>query len=285
MQGKLVLVTGATNGIGKETALALAKMGAQVVIAGRSPDRTAAAAQEIRERSGNAQVDFLTADLSSQAEVRRLAEEFKARYPRLDVLVNNAGAVFSSRQVSADGHEMTFALNHLAYFLLTNLLLERLQASAPARIVNVASAAHSFGKLDFDDLEVHHYTMGGYNAYGRSKLENVMFTYELARRLQGSGVTANAVHPGGVRSGFGLNNPGVFHLAIMIAGWFEVSPEEGAQTSIYAASSPEVEGVTGKYFVKCKPVPSSPESYDEAAQRRLWEISAQLTGISQLAAE
>jgi retinol dehydrogenase 12 len=282
MQGKVILITGATGGIGKVTALELAKKGASVVIVGHSPVRAEAAVNDIRQASSNPQVDSLVADLSSMAQVRQLAEQFKQRYARLDVLINNAGAVFARRQESVDGYEMTFAFNHLAYFLLTHLLLERLKASAPARIVNVSSEAHTFGPLNFDDLHSRHYSMSGFRAYGQSKLANVMFTYALARRLQGSGVTANALHPGTVNTGFGKNNAGLMKVGMAISGLFSITPEQGAQTTIYLASSPEVEGVTGKYFDKCRPVSSSPASYDEAAQERLWQISEQLTGTSVL---
>jgi len=279
LSGKTVLITGATNGIGRAAATGLARLGASLVVVGRSPSKTDATVQELRAL-GQGPVEGLVADLSSMAEVRRLADEVRQKHDRLDVLVNNAGAIFASRQLSADGYEMTFALNHLSYFLLTNLLLDLLTASAPARIVNVASRAHEGGKLDFADLqEEKSYSMGGNRAYGQSKLANVMFTYEQARRLVGTGVTANALHPGVVATGFGENNTGVMHTAMSIFHRFSIPPEEGADTVVYLASSPEVAGVTGKYFVKRQPVPSSPASYDEAAQKRLWEISAQMTGL------
>ncbi len=283
MDGKVVLITGATNGIGKVTALELARLGARVVIVGRDAAKTEATAGELRPASGNAQVDFLVADLSSQAQVRRLAEEFQHKYPRLDVLVNNAGMYFAQRQETVDGIERTFALNHLAYFLLTNLLLDTLKASAPARIVNVSSAAHNGVSLNFDDLQNREYGMAGYRAYGQSKLANLLFTYELARRLQGTRVTANALHPGAVGTGFGKNNRGLVKLAMGLISRFELTPEQGAQTEIYLASSPEVESASGQYFVRCKPARSSPASYDEPAQRRLWEISAQMTGLPETA--
>ena len=210
MQGKTVLISGATNGIGKVTARELAHMGAQVVIIGRSKARTEETVREIQTVSGNQQVHSLLGDLSLISEVRRVADEFKQRFARLDVLVNNAGAVFAKRQETREGHEMTLALNHLNYFLLTHLLLDRLKSSAPARIVNVSSEAHTGGSLRLDDLQSKQsYGRGGFNAYSQSKLMNVMFTYELARRLAGSGVTANALHPGLVSSGFGKNNAGL----------------------------------------------------------------------------
>ncbi|MBI1279027.1 MAG: SDR family NAD(P)-dependent oxidoreductase [Anaerolineaceae bacterium] len=286
MQGKTVLISGATNGIGKQAAVDLAQMGAQVVIIGRSKARTDEALREIQTASGNNDVHALLADLSSMAEVRRVADDFRKQFSRLDVLLNNAGGVFNSRQETVDGYEMTFALNHLSYFLLTNLLLDMLKASAPSRIVNVSSEAQSGGALDFDDLQFKNtaYGMGGFKAYAQSKLMNVMFTYELARRLAGTGVTANVLHPGFVNTGFGKNNKGLMQFVMGIITVFAIKVEDGAKTSVYLASSPEVEGVTGKYFDKSKPKRSSPASYDEAAQKRLWEISEQLTGIASAAA-
>ena len=280
MDGKIVLVTGATNGIGKVAALALAKQGAAVVIAGRNAAKTQATAAEIKQ-SGAASVDSLVADLSSMAEVRRLADELRQRYTRLDVLINNAGAIFADRQLTADGYERTFALNHLSYFLLTNLLLNLLMASAPSRIVNVASDAHGGATLNFDDLQnQRNYSMGGFRAYGQSKLENILFTYELARRLDGTGVTVNAMNPGPVATGFGENNAGVMRLAMKVFHLFSKTPEQGADTIIYLASSPDVEGISGKYWESRKAIQSSAVSYDEADQKRLWEISAQMTGIA-----
>ncbi len=281
MQGKIVLITGATNGIGKVAALELAKKGATVVIVGRNRAKTEETLNEIKTKSGNPNVEMLIGDLSVLADVRRIAGEFKSKHDRLDVLVNNAGAVFASRQETADGYEMTFALNHLSYFLLTNLLLDVLKANAPSRIVNVSSEAHTNLALDFDDLQSKKsYAMGGFNPYGRSKLANVLFTYELARRLAGTGVTANVLHPGLVASGFGKNNPGLMNWIMNLVHLFAISEEKGAETIVYLASSPEVEGVTEKYWDKSKAVSSSQASYDEAAQKRLWEISEQMTGLT-----
>ncbi len=281
MQGKTVLISGATNGIGKQSALELAKMGAQVVIIGRNKTKTEETLREIQTASGNNDVHALMADLSSMAEVRRVAGDFRKQFTRLDVLLNNAGGVFSTRQETVDGYEMTFALNHLSYFLLTNLLLDMLKANAPSRIVSVSSEAHTFSPLNLDDLQSKEsYGMAGFRTYGQSKLENVMFTYELARRLAGTGVTANALHPGGVNTGFGKNNTGLMKIAMNIFTFFAINVEDGAKTSVYLASSPEVEGVTGRYFDKCKDKKSSPSSYDESAQKRLWAISEQLTGIA-----
>jgi NAD(P)-dependent dehydrogenase (short-subunit alcohol dehydrogenase family) len=275
------LITGATNGIGKVAALELAKMGATVVIVGRNAAKTQSVVDEIRTASGNTSVDYLLADLSSMAQVRQLADAFRHKYTRLDVLVNNAGGMFAKRQETVDGFEMTFALNHLAYFLLTDLLLDILKASAPARIVNVSSDAHRPVPLDFDDLQHHKYGMRGFLAYSRSKLANVLFSYELAARLAGTGVTANVLHPGTVATGFGHNNAGLFDWVYKVIDLFAISPEKGAETIVYLASSQEVEGVTGKYWNRCKAVRSSKVSYDQEAARRLWEISEQMTRINQ----
>lgn len=278
MAGKTCLVTGATAGIGRVTALELAHMGANVVVGGRDPAKSAFTANEIREESGNTEVEFLVADLSSQEEIRRLAEEFKDRHQRLDVLVNNAGAIRMSRKKSVDGIEMTFAVNHLSYFLLTNLLLDVLAASAPARVVNVASSVHQKAKIDVFDIHAPRY-YSGFRAYSRSKLCNLLFTYELSRRLEGSGVTANALHPGLVATDILRNNGILGRFLNMILGLRGISVESGAITSVYAASSPEMEGVSGKYLEKKQIVPSSPRSFDEAQAAALWELSANLTGI------
>lgn len=273
-----ILVTGATSGIGFVTAFGLTRKGASVVIVGRDERRCQSAVGRIRQETGSEAIDYLLADLSSQADIRHLVGQFHARYERLDVLVNNAGAYFFRRQESVDGLEMTFALNHLSYFLLTNLLLDTLKASTHARVINVSSNAHYGNPLDFDDLGSQQ-NYGLMKVYGRSKFANVLFTYELARRLERSGVTANALHPGFVRTKIGRNNGWYMHLImplVMIGG---ISPQEGARTSIYLTSSPEVEGVTGKYFTKCQETPSDPATYNEADACRLWEISASLTGL------
>ena len=280
LTGKVVLVTGATAGIGAVTARALAERGATVVVAGRSRERCEATVDQVRRATGNAGVEAIVADLSVQADVRRLAREFQDRFPRLDVLVNNAGAMFARRRESADGIEMTFALNHLGYFLLTALLLDTLKASAPARVVNVASEAHRMVPgLDFDDLEVRRRRYRGFRAYARSKLANVLFTYELARRLEGTGVTANALHPGFVATSFMSGNGATGWMMRRLADLAAIPPEAGARTTIFLASSPAVEGVSGRYFVKEREVASSPASRDEAAARRLWQVSEQMTGM------
>jgi NAD(P)-dependent dehydrogenase (short-subunit alcohol dehydrogenase family) len=293
MRGKTCLVTGATGGIGLVTARELARRGATVVLIGRNRERGEQVVESIRKEGGSA--EFLAADLSSQAELRRLAREFQARHARLDVLVNNAGAMFAFREESVDGIEMTLALNHLAYFLLTNLLLDTLKASAPARIVNVSSHGHVMVRgFNFDDPQARRgygrsgfvsllYTLllpmfhPGAIQYARTKLANVLFTYELARRLEGTGVTVNALHPGFVVSDFMAGNGVLGWFLRRWAGLFGISVKKGAETSIYLASSPEVAGVSGKYFTKCRPVATSAASMDEAAARRLWEMSEELT--------
>jgi NAD(P)-dependent dehydrogenase (short-subunit alcohol dehydrogenase family) len=281
MTGKTVLVTGGTGGIGRATAVGLAAMGARVGIVGRDRDRAEAAATGIRGESGSPAVDVFTADMSSQAQVRRLAAEILATYPRLDVLVNNVGGYWATRHVTADGLEHTLAVNHLAPFLLTSLLLERLTASAPARIVTVSSGAQAMGRIDFDDLQGEH-GYSGQRAYSQSKLANVMFTYELARRLDGTGVTATVLHPGVVRTDFGAEDSGLLMRALSpVARPLMKSPERGARTSIHLAAAPQVQGVTGQYFVNGKPRRSAKRSYDTAAAARLWQVSAVLVGLAE----
>jgi len=278
LSGKICLVTGATSGIGEVTARRLAGMGATVTIVGRSAERAAATAARIKAATG-ATVEILIADLSSQADIRRLANEFLAQHSRLDVLVNNAGAVFLRRLESLDGVEMTWALNHMSYFLLTNLLLDAVRAGARSRIVNVASDAHSGARINFDDPQLKA-NYNGWRAYGQSKLANILFTLELARRLDGTGVTANALHPGFVASNFGKNNR-LFGILIGLAQRVAaISPESGAETSIYLASSPEVAGVSGQYFEKCRIATPSAEAQDRAAAARLWEISEALVSAT-----
>lgn len=278
MEGKICLITGGTNGIGKSTALALAKMGATVVIVGRNAPKTAQVVEEIRAASGNQNVDSLLADLSSQQDVRRLADAFKSHYPHLHVLLNNAGAAIRQRQLSVDGLEMTFALNHLAPFLLTNLLLDTLKASAPARIINVSSNAHTPGKIEFDNLQSER--AYGFKTYGNSKLANILFTVELARRLAGTGVTVNALHPGLVATGFGKNTGGVIAALFgIIAPLVALSPAKGAATSIYLASSPSMDGITGKYFYRSKVIPAAPQATDMAVAGKLWAVSAEMVHL------
>jgi NAD(P)-dependent dehydrogenase (short-subunit alcohol dehydrogenase family) len=279
MRGRVCLVTGATSGIGQVTAGALVRRGATVLFVARERDRAEQTLAAIKQQTPGADVDYLLADLTSQAQVRRLADEVRARHDQLHVLVNNAGAVFTQRFVTVDGIEKTFALNHLAPFLLTNLLLDTLQASAPARVVTVSSMAHRGVSIPFDDLNQTH-AYRAWTVYGQSKLANILFTYELARRLEGTGVTANTLHPGFVASGFNKNNGPVMAFAMTLARPFAISIERGAQTSIYLATSPEVVDISGRYFVNSKPATSSPQSNDEAAQHRLWEVSERLTRLS-----
>ncbi len=277
MGGKVALVTGGTSGIGKATATALAAMGAEVVVIGRNPERGEKAVEEIR-RDSDGKVSLMLADLAVQAEVRRLAEEFQERYDRLDVLVNNAGLIQSKRTETPDGIETTLAINHLAPFLLTNLLLDLLKQSAPSRVVTVSSGAEGMGKIDFDDLQSEK-RYRGFKVYGTTKLMNIMFTFELAERLRGTGVTATCMHPGAVNTSFGAKDRGPFSLMFRAFKPFMRTPEQGADTLIYLASSPDVEGMTGKYLSDRKVQTASREAYDEDLRKRLWEASEQLTGL------
>ena len=279
MAGKIVLVTGATGGIGKATAIGLATMGARVGITGRDLIRAEKAAADIRTASGNPAVDVFAADMSSQAEVRRLAGAVLDAYPRLDVLVNNVGGFWAHRHPTADGLEHTFALNHLGPFLLTNLLLDRLKASAPARIITVSSGAQAAGRIDFHDLQGAR-SYSGQRAYSQSKLANIVFTSELSRRLQGTSVTANSVHPGVVRTNFGSEDQAGFFLIISpMVRPFLKTPAQGAQTPIYLASSPDVTGITGEFFAKCKPKTANKVVGDAEVMRKLWGVSADLVGL------
>ena len=279
IQDKTVLVTGATNGIGKLTAEQLAAQGAHVVIVSRSAERCAAVVDEIRARQPSASLDWIAADLSLLAGVVGAAATFRARYPQLHVLVNNAGAFFARRVVTAEGYESTFALNHLSYFLLTEQLRELLIGSAPARVINVSSEAHQGGAIALADL------MGerryrGWSAYSQSKLANVLFTYSLARQLEGSAVTVNALHPGFVATGFGRNNEGWVGRLMPLVQRFALRPEQGAETSVYLATHPAVAGVTGKYFVRCQEKRSARRSYDLQVQEQLWRASEQLVSAA-----
>jgi retinol dehydrogenase-14 len=281
MAGRTCLVTGATSGIGKATATALARMGADLVLVARDPARGQATAAGIGAATGNPHVEVLTADLSSQASIRRLAEDYRRGHDRLHVLVNNAGGTWATRHTTVDGLELTFALNHLAYFLLTNLLLDLLRASAPARIVNVTSGAQAVGDIHIDDLQFQR-RYRGQPAYNQSKLANVLFTYELARHLAGSGVTVNCVHPGVVRTNFGRDDMGsVMRLLTPLVRPFMRTPEQGADTAVWLASSPEVEGVTARYYARRRARRSSRRSYDTELARRLWQVSEELTGLRQ----
>lgn len=278
MANKVVLITGGTGGIGKATAIGLATMGARVGITGRDLARTEQAAADIRAASGNPAVDAFAADMSSQAEVRRLAADVLGAYPRLDVLVNNVGGFWAHRHPTADGLERTFAINHLAPFLLTNLLLDRLKASAPARVVTVSSGAQAMGRIQLDDLQgTRKYS--GQSAYNQSKLANVMFTNELARRLEGTGVTATSLHPGVVRTNFGVEDQAwYFTLMNRVVYPLLKTPAQGARTSIYLASSPDVDGVTGQFFINRRPKAAKKVAYDPDMTARLWQVSADLVG-------
>ena len=283
MAGTICLVTGATSGIGRSTALGLARHGATVVIAGRNEEKCKATVQWVIDRTQNPSVDFLMADLSDQTQVRDLAAEFKRRYDRLHVLVNNAGARFMTYQKNKQGLEMTFALNHLAYFLLTQLLLDVLRASTPARIINISSGSQTSG-LDFENLSDWH-SYDGRKAYAQSKFANMLFTHELARRLLGSGVTVNAVNPGGVATNFNKNNGWLYwlrHVLAHVKAGNLVSPAAAAETNVYLATSPEVAGTTGKYFYRKQIIPASAATQDQELARRLWQISCELTGVDAL---
>ncbi len=281
MQDKICLVTGATSGIGKATALGLAQQGATVIIVARDISRGQVAQHEIQTKSDNSEIHLLQADLSSQASIRQLAETFQQRYSQLHVLINNAGTTQLKRQETVDGMEMTFAVNHLAPFLLTNLLLDVLKASAPARIINVASDAYKTGSVPLDDLQTQH-DYNFWRAYARSKLALVLCTYELARKLQGTGVTANCVHPGFVGTNMGKNNvgPKAGKVLTFILSRLGASPEDGAKTSLYLATSPDVEGVTGKYFARSALRQSTPLTYDQTLQRQIWTESARLVNLT-----
>ena len=279
LKGKVCMVTGATAGIGIVTAKALAQQGATVIVAGRNKEKSVSTVDQIRKETENHDVEYILADLSVQKEVRKLADDFKSKFKRLDILVNNAGAVFDKRFETADGLEMTFALNHLSYFLLTDLLLDTIKASVPSRIINVSSDAHKGAKINFDDIQGKK-KYGAMRAYGQSKLANILFTYELARKLEGSGVTSNALHPGFVASSFGSNMRGAFRLILRFLQLFAMSSENGAETSIYLATSPNVANINGKYFVKKKEVRTSVKSYDKNIGEKLWKVSEELTNFS-----
>ncbi|HEY3420935.1 MAG TPA: SDR family oxidoreductase [Methanomassiliicoccales archaeon] len=281
MKGKIVLITGATSGIGRETAYGLAGMGAKVVILARNAEKAAATIENIKRRTGNMETDFIKCDLASLDSVRKAADVFRTGYQRLDVLIDNAGLVSGKRKVTIDGFEYTFQVNHLSHFLLTNLLLDVLKRSAPSRVIVVGSAAHSSAHLDFNDLMMEK-NYSSFKAYGRSKLANLLFCFELARRLQGTGVTANCLHPGVVRTNFGHELEGAAKAFVPLAYPFMISARKGATTSIYLASAPEMENVSGKYFSKKRVVSSSPESTDQEVAKRLWDISAKLTGLDMI---
>lgn len=276
------MITGASSGVGRATAIGLARFGATLVLVCRYRARGEETVAAIRDTTGNPAVTLMMADLSSQQSIRALAREFLATGQPLHVLVNNAGVVNLHRTLTVDGIESTFAVNHLAYFLLTQLLLDRLKEAAPARILNVASHAHRFSGMNVDDLEAAR-RYRAMRVYGQSKLANILFSYELARRLDGMGVTVNCLHPGAVASGLGKNNGAWARALVGLLRPFFRTPEQGAATSIYLASSPDLEKVTGKYFADCKETRSSAVSYDTAVAGRLWEISTRMTGAGEIA--
>lgn len=274
MEGKICMITGANSGIGKATAKALAKMNATVVMVCRDKERGDKAQKEIIEQTGNNQVDLLLCDLSSKEQIQKLVKEFKEKYQNLHILINNAGIMLKKRELSVDGIEMNFAVHVIAPFLLTNLLLEVLKKSTPSRIINVTSAAHRRAKIDFEDLQNKNKKYRLFTVYGISKLGEMLITYELSRKLEGTGVTANAVHPGLVNSNLGRDQS---NFSQWFARKFFKSPEEGAETSIYLATSPEVEGITGKYFINKEPRQSSEESYNLEYAEKLWKICEEMT--------
>ena len=281
MKDRICVITGATDGIGKAAACSLALQGAKLLLHGRDPEKGIRAVAEVKARSGNPAVEFLQADFSSLAQVRHLAGMLAERAPRIDVLINNAGGIFGKRALSQDGYEMTLAVNHLAPFLLTHLLVEQLKSGGPARIVTTASNAHRRARIHFDDLQ----STRGYSpmgVYGMSKLANILFTRALAKRLQGTSVTATAVHPGFCRTGFGrdLQASPIVKGLFRVASLFARSAEKGAETVVYLASSPEVQGASGGYYFDCKPIAPSAAAQDEAAAERLWQVSEQLVGIA-----
>jgi len=281
MQGKICVVTGANSGIGKETVRGLARMGAHIVMACRNAEKGQAALEEIRREPGAGQIDLLVAELGSQSAVRDLAAQIRSNYPRLDVLINNVGALFSKRRLSSDGIEMTMALNHLGVFLLTLSLLDLLKASAPSRIVNVSSAAHERAKIDFADLQFEHRKYAGFSAYGQSKLMMNLFTVELARRLKGTGVTVNSLHPGLVSTNFGSEGGGAGFKAIFgLIRPFMLTSEQGAQTTLHMATSAEGAERSGDYFVKSKPAKPNSLSLDPQLAAQLWQVSESLTGLA-----
>lgn len=281
IKNKTCLVTGSTDGMGLETARALAKSEAHVIIVGRSLEKGTKVVEQIKSEAGHENIDLLLCDLSSQADIRRLADEVNERYPSLHVLINNAGGFFDPRSETDEGIEYTWALNHLAYFLLTNLLIEKIKASAPARIISVSSVGHKT-EIDFDDIEFKTRDYSSGNAYTQSKLANIMFTFDLARQLEGTGVTANVLHPGWVKSAFGQTAKGFKNwlMFFIMRHTFMISQEKGAETAIHLATEPSVSNETGKYWAKCTPtVPLTPLANDQQLQKKLWDVCADMTSL------
>jgi len=280
MENKTVLVTGASSGIGQATAVGLAKLGARLILQGRTPSRCAEALDAVRAVA-KADVDFIEADLSTAEGVASLAEQTAKLTDHLDVLINNAGVTMLSRETTSEGFERTFAVNHLGYFRTTGQLLPLLQKATSARIVNVASEAHRFGTLDLDDLD-NEKNFSGMRVYGQSKGANLLFNVELARRLVGSNITTNALHPGGIRSNLGRGQGPLLNLVHSVVSLFLKSPEEGAKTSIFLASAQELEGVSGRYFAKCREKQAAGHAVDPARAKQLWELSEERTGLRYL---
>jgi retinol dehydrogenase 12 len=278
MQGKTVVITGATSGIGLIAAEELAKKGARMVMVARDKARGEQVLASLRTLAPGINHTVHYADLSRLREMKRVAAEIAAAEPRIDVLINNAGAMFNTRQVTEDGMELTFALNHMSYFVMAHGLRSRLEAGTPARVVNTASHAHKGKHLDFDDLQSAR-NFRGFYTYGRSKLANILFTRELARRWAGTGISVNSLHPGFVSTRFGDESGGAFSLAIRAAKLFAISPQKGAETIVYLASSPDVVGVTGQYFYQCRPDTPTRQAQDDESARKLWEQTAKLSGI------
>ena len=278
MKGKTVVITGGTSGIGEIAAERLAQMGARIVLIARSKSRGKVTLARLHAKAPDLAHTVHYADLTRIPEMKRVAAEIAHKEPRIDVLINNAGAMFASRRLTEDGLELTFALNHMAYFVVTQELRERLVASAPARVVNTASAAHQGASLEFDDLQLTE-SFGAMKAYGRSKLCNILFTRELARRLHGTGVTANCLHPGFVATRFGDESGGLISRFVGLAKLLAISPANGAEPIVYLASSPEIAAITGQYFYKCRPIAPSREAQNDKTANLLWERSAELAGL------
>ena len=273
MHGKIVMITGANSGIGKQTAKVLAEKGATIIMICRNKERGENALKDLKEKTNSDKIELILADLADPIAIQNAVTQFKEKYDKLDVLINNAGLVLSKKKITSLGYEKTFAVNHLGHFLLTNLLLDILIKSAPSRIINVSSGVHTTANLDFEDINLSS-KYRGFRAYANSKLANLLFTYELARRLKGTGIIVNALHPGFVRSNFGRRGRKLYtRILFDIARIFAISVKKGAKTSIYLASSPEVKNIMGKYFVKSKPTNSSKMSYDKEAQKKLWQLS------------
>jgi NAD(P)-dependent dehydrogenase (short-subunit alcohol dehydrogenase family) len=281
VRGKNILITGATSGIGLEAGVQLARLGAKLVLVGRDAEKTGRALEDVKARGNTNEVTHLLCNFSSQAAIRKLADDYRAHHDRLDVLVNNAGTVYKSLTLTEDGIEATFAVNHLGYFLLTNLLLDMIKKSAPSRVIAVASIAQRQGRIDFDDLAFERSRYGIMKAYARSKLANVLFATELARRLAGTGVTSNSLHPGNVNTNIWSGAPSyVKPLITILVKPFLVSAERGAQNIVQLAADPSLEGVSGKYFEKKRPVAPAPLAQDQALAKRLWDVSARLVGLN-----